>query len=178
MHWMFAQNLEGQAALNNMTVELTSSAEMEERSVKKKTCVKIMCELQMFQTVTVWWESTFLTFISNRSPEGDVNVLSEIPVLSFLMSMVLAVWCQRQTEPDGLKYTWLFCCHKRNTMLHNSVKLRQYTSENGWFLLLFFNFYVCCKFTGIFEREGVLQKNKNTPLCWKMLFGCLFFFAQ
>lgn len=41
----------------------------------------------------------------------------------------------------------------------------------------FFNFYfyVCCKFTGIFEREGVLQKNKNTPLCWKMLFGCLFF---
>lgn len=51
---MFAQNLEGQAALNNMTVELTSSAEMEERSVKKKkTCVKIMCELQMFQTVTV-----------------------------------------------------------------------------------------------------------------------------
>lgn len=142
---------------------------------KKKTCVKIMCELQMFQTVTVWWESTFLTFISNRSPEGDVNVLSEIPVLSFLMSMVLAVWCQRQTEPDGLKYTWLFCCHKRNTMLHNSVKLRQYTSENGWFLFFFFNFYVCCKFTGIFEREGVLQKNKNTPLCWKMLFGCLFF---
>lgn len=50
---MFAQNLEGQAALNNMTVELTSSAEMEERSVKKQTCVKIMCELQMFQTVTV-----------------------------------------------------------------------------------------------------------------------------
>lgn len=51
---MFAQNLEGQAALNNMTVELTSSAETEERNVKKKkTCVKIMCELQMFQTVTV-----------------------------------------------------------------------------------------------------------------------------
>lgn len=52
---MFAQNLEGQAALNNMTVALTSSAETEERSVKKKkkTCVKIMCELQMFQTVTV-----------------------------------------------------------------------------------------------------------------------------
>lgn len=60
-------------------------------------------------------------------------------------------------------------------MLHNSVKLRQYTSENGWFFF-FFSFYVCCKFTGIFEREGVLQKNKNTPLCWKMLFGCLFFF--
>lgn len=39
MHWMFAQNLEGQAALNNMTVELTSSAEMEERSVKKKKLV-------------------------------------------------------------------------------------------------------------------------------------------
>lgn len=36
---MFAQNLEGHAALNNMTVELTSSAEMEERSVKKKKLV-------------------------------------------------------------------------------------------------------------------------------------------
>lgn len=31
--------LKGQAALNNMTVELTSSAEMEERSVKKKKLV-------------------------------------------------------------------------------------------------------------------------------------------
>lgn len=39
----------------------------------------------------------------------------------------------------------------------------------------YFYFYVCCKFKFIFEREGVLQKNKNTPLCWKMLFGCLFF---
>lgn len=51
---MFAQNLEGQAALNRMTVELMSSAETQERSVKrknkkrKKNGVKLMCELQMF----------------------------------------------------------------------------------------------------------------------------------
>lgn len=44
---MFAQNLEEQTALNKMTVKLVSSAETEERSVKK-TCVKITCELQMF----------------------------------------------------------------------------------------------------------------------------------
>lgn len=48
MHWMFAQNLQEQAALNKMTVELVSSAETEDRSVKKKPCVKITCELQMF----------------------------------------------------------------------------------------------------------------------------------
>lgn len=46
---MFAQNLEERAALNKMTVELVSSAETEERSVKKNNfCVKIMCELQTF----------------------------------------------------------------------------------------------------------------------------------
>ncbi len=33
---MFAQNLEERAALNKMTVEFVSSAETEERSVKKK----------------------------------------------------------------------------------------------------------------------------------------------
>lgn len=48
MHWMFAQNLEERAALNKMTVELVSSAETEERSVKKTFCVKIMCKLQTF----------------------------------------------------------------------------------------------------------------------------------
>lgn len=47
MHWMFAQNLEGHAALNNMTVELTSSAEMEERSVKKK---KNLCQNNVWTT--------------------------------------------------------------------------------------------------------------------------------
>ena len=45
---MFAQNLEERAALNKMTVELVSSAETEERSVKNIFCVKTMCELQMF----------------------------------------------------------------------------------------------------------------------------------
>lgn len=45
---MFAQNLGERAALNKMTVELVSSEETEERSVKKIFCVKIMCELQMF----------------------------------------------------------------------------------------------------------------------------------
>lgn len=48
MHWMFAQNLEGQAALNNMTVALTSSAETEERSVKKKK--KNLCQNNVWTT--------------------------------------------------------------------------------------------------------------------------------
>lgn len=50
---MFAQNLYERAALNKKTVELVSSAQTEERSVKQKkkkqTFVsKIMCGLQMF----------------------------------------------------------------------------------------------------------------------------------
>lgn len=45
---MFAQNLEERAALNKMTVELVSSADTEERSVKKNLLCQIMCELQMF----------------------------------------------------------------------------------------------------------------------------------
>lgn len=44
---MFAQNLKERAALNKMAVELVSSAETEERSVKKNS-VKIMYKLQMF----------------------------------------------------------------------------------------------------------------------------------
>lgn len=43
---MFAQNLEERVALNKMTVMFVSSAQTEERSVKKKKpSVKIMCEL-------------------------------------------------------------------------------------------------------------------------------------
>lgn len=40
--------LKSELLWTKMTVELVSSAETEERSVKKTFCVKITCELQMF----------------------------------------------------------------------------------------------------------------------------------
>lgn len=51
---MFAQNLEERGALNKMTIELVSSAETEERNVKKKNlCQKKRLNYRCFQTVTV-----------------------------------------------------------------------------------------------------------------------------
>lgn len=46
MHWMFAQNLEERAALNKMTVEFVSTAETEERSVKKN----FLCQNNVWTT--------------------------------------------------------------------------------------------------------------------------------
>lgn len=51
---MFAQNLEGASCSEQHDCRVNVlSRNGGKKCQKKKTCVKIMCELQMFQTVTV-----------------------------------------------------------------------------------------------------------------------------
>lgn len=83
-------------------------------------------------------------------------------------------FCWLMSEADwwikiSLQPSWTSRWYKRNTMLHNRVKLRQYTTKNRCFLANFL-----CVVDLQISLGGYLTENKTW--CSRMLVRCLFFY--